>query len=101
MALSTPPKLWYIKAAVPASQKEAISATLGAHGIALESMREVPLPKKDHLPPFLELVFPVAEEDALATAKAIAHAAQTANPKASKIFLLPDTELVHLKPLAP
>ncbi len=88
---------WYIKAAIPASQKSAVEATLEAHGIPLNSIREVPLPEKTPLPPFLEVVFPVDAANALATTKAIAHAAQTENPKSSKIFLLPSAHLVSLK----
>lgn len=88
---------WYIKAVIPSSQKSAVESTLEAHGIPLSSIKEVPLPEKAPLPPFLEVVFPVDETNALATTKAIAHAAQTENPKSSKIFLLPSAHLVSLE----
>ncbi len=93
------PDNWYIKAAIPLSQKAAVENTLRAHGIPLEQIQELGICDAGvYLPPFLELVFPIEKEQALGIAKAIAHAAKVENPKASKIFILRDYELVHLPP---
>ena len=88
---------WYIKASLPLSQKASIEATLAAHGIPRNHLREVEIVDGSHSTPFLELIFPVPYENGLMIVEALAHAAKTEMPKSSKIFLLPEEQLVTLR----
>jgi 2-keto-3-deoxy-L-rhamnonate aldolase RhmA len=74
---------WTLEAYFPLSQRGAVASTLKAHG--LSGVAE-PWESDDRL---LCLRAQVPSDQALVAIKAIAHAAQTTDPKISKIWLLP------------